>query len=203
MIRSFVPVAVAGLAAVGFVSTATANINIELRPVSSVVMLGDQAEIGVYLVSDDATTQFSGAADIILDWDTTYLDFAGLVDTGAHPLLSSAFPMTHPSQLNTSLTDGDGMYTAFALFNDDIPATPSGTLITTLLFDTVAETPGTQVLIPLLLGNGQTKVFDNITPNFNVLGTATGTSITIIPAPASALLLIFGCRLRHRRRRYV
>jgi hypothetical protein len=203
VIRSLAPVAVAGLVVLGVVSTAAADIDIELRPVSSIVTLGEQVEIGVYLVSDDATTQYSSAADIILNWETSYLDYAGLMDTGAHPLLSSGFPIAHPSQLNTTLTDGDGMYTAFAVFNDDIPATPSGTLITTLLFDTVAITPGTPLNIPVLLGNGETKVFDNITPNFNVLGTATGTMITIIPAPASALLLIFGCGFRYGRRRSV
>lgn len=192
---------VASIALLGWSGPADANIDVELRPINPVVTLGDQAEIGLYLVSDDASFQYSSAADIILAWDNLFLSLAGNDDTGAYPLLSSGFPAAHPSLLNTTFADGDAMYTAFSNFGDPVEATPGGTLITTLIFDTLQATAGTTIDVPLTLNGGETQVFDSDIPNFNVLGGTSGATISIvIPSPAGALLVV-GAMMGTRRRR--
>ena len=184
-------------------AAAWGDIIVELRPVNDTVTLGDVAEIGVWFVSDDPTTQHASAADVILTWDTTYLSLAGNDDTGAYGLLSSGFPAAHLSGLNQTFADGDALYVAFANFGDTIPASPSGVLATTLLFDTLALTAGTDIDIPLTLGTGETAVFDATAPNVNVVGSTVGATISIVPIPGPGGLLVLagGAVLMSKQRR--
>ncbi len=185
---------VTGMVLLASAATAQADIDLEYRPDFQSVTLGDIAEVGLYAVSDSAVNQSLSAADVVFDWDTTYLQLIGLDQTGAAPLLSSSFPLADPYGLNEAVPpqDGDGLYTAFASFSSAVDATPAGTLLTTFRFQTLALTPGTPVDILTSGGNPSidSRVFDGVTPNTIVTGTLSGAVIEIVPEPASALLLM-------------
>src|SRR5262245_61181012 len=117
--------------------SAGANINVQFRPVHQVVNVGQQTGIGVFVVSDSAQVQLMSAAQIIVGWNPTFLRLLGNSQTGATPLLSSGFPVPDPHGLNEASPpqDGNGLYVASANFLNPVPATPAGTLLTTLLFE--------------------------------------------------------------------
>lgn len=172
---------------------ADAFINVEFRAFTPSVSVGQTAQVGVFVVSDSSSDQLMSAAQIILRWDTAYLRLLGNSQVGATPLLSSGFPMPEPYGLNeaTPPQDGDGIYFAFSLFGTPTHATPAGTLLTTLAFETLQMTPltGIDILVSGGAPSGRTTVFDGTTPNTDVTGTLTGAGITIVPAPAASAML--------------
>jgi hypothetical protein len=183
-------------------STALGDINIDLVPVSNVVSVGDVVEIQVYITSDSSVDQFTSAVDMIFSWETSYLQLNGNSQVGAVNLLASGFP-SDPWGINDANPpqSGTGVYTAFAPLGDPVAATPSGTLLTTLLFTALAATPATYIDILESLGGGTTTVFDGTQPNTPVTGDLNGTFVTIIPAPG--VLGVFALAMlgsRHRRR---
>lgn len=183
---------------------AVASINLTLQPVNPVADVGDVVEIRVYATSDSASNQLLSAVQMILGWQTPYLQLLGNHQAGAVPLLASGFPAGDPWGLNESNPpqNGVGMYQAFAPLGNPVAATPAGALLTTLRFLALAPTPATPVDILPSAGSpvGFTIVFDGTTPNTNVTGVLTGTSITIIPAPAGVLVLVLGGMMNRRRR---
>lgn len=185
------------LLAMGFsVSPVVAAIGLEFRPAGQTVNLGDTVGVGLYAVSDSSVDQLLSAADVIFGWDNAVLMLIGLDQTGAAPLLASFFPAGDPHGLNEAVppADGDGLYTAWANLGSPVAATPAGTLLTTFLFSADALTPGTDLLILPSGGNpiGYTTVWDGTTANTPVTGTLQGAQITIVPEPASALLVVLG-----------
>ena len=50
-------------------SPARADIDIDLRPLSQSVMVNDPVNIGMYAVSDSASSQFFSSMDVIISWD--------------------------------------------------------------------------------------------------------------------------------------
>mgnify|MGYP003870669729 CR=1 FL=1 len=201
-----VGVVLAGVGALAACPIAEANINVEFRPSQPFYNVGDVVRVGVYATSDSASNQLLSAAQIIFDWDIAFLQLTGNSGIGAVSLLSSGFPSPDPYGLNEANPpmDGNGLYVAFANFGSPVAATPSGTLLTTLVFSALAETAATPVDILASGGSplGRTTVFDGTIPNFDVTGTLTGASITIVPAPGAAT---FGgvvvCTMLGRRRR--
>ncbi len=174
---------------------ALANIDLEFRPPGQTASVGDTVNIGLYAVSDDETDQLLAAAQVIISWDPSYLQLLGNDDTGAVPLLSSGFPSNDPFNLNEVVPpqDGDGLYVAFALLGNPVPATPEGVLLTTFQFLALADTPQTPVDILESGGDpaGETIVFDGTVPNLDVTGTLIGSVVEIIlePLPNPTLLL--------------
>jgi len=177
-------------------SACQANINIEFRTVLPSYVVGNTVGVGVFVRSDSGSNQLMSAAQIIIGWDTTFLRLLGNSNAGAVPLLSSGFPMPDPYGLNEASPpqDGNGLYVAFANFGMPVAATPAGTLLTTLQFQALAETLATPVSIIRSGGNpvGNTTVFDGTIPNFDVTGTLTGSTVTIVPAPTAGLVVLFG-----------
>ena len=180
-----------------------ANINLEYRPGSQTVAVGQTVGIGLYAVSDDASVQTLSAVDLVFGWDPGFLDLLGLDPTGAAPLLSSAFPGADPFGLNESVPpqDGDGLYLALANLGSPVGATPGGTLLTTFQFQTLGVTAGT--VVEMLVSGGSparaTTVFDGNVPNLDVTGTLGSASVAVIPGPASAVLALIGIGVARRR----
>lgn len=197
--------AASSAAAIVLSASAHGAVNLELRPVSSTVLVGNTVSVGLYAVSDSASNQTVAAIDAILFWNPSLLLFTGNNQVGAVPLLASTFfsPDGHGLNESTLPTDGDAMYSAFAQFNNPFNATPAGTLVTTFTFTALAQTPGTPISLPASAGSpaGFTTVFGGGGPNINVTGSIGGTTITVIPAPMTgAGMLAVGGLVAARRR---
>ena len=186
---------------------ARANIDLELRPVNQVVTVGSTINLGLYAVSDSPSDQLLSAAQVIISWNVSYAQLSGLNNAGGAPLLSSAFG-PEPFGLNSSLVDGDAMWVGYAPLGaaNSIPATPGGTLLTTLQFLALAPTTGNTLIdiIPAA-GNplGHTIVFDGTTPNVDVTGEIDGALVQIVavPAPPVVAAAALGLFTMHPRRR--
>lgn len=183
--RNSVPVGAAVVAAL-LAAPATAEINLELRPVSRTVFLGldDEVEIGLFAVSDNAGDQLLAALQVIIQWDPGLLELLGNHGDGAVAMLSSGFP-ADPFGLNEANPpqDGNGIYVGFAPIGNPAAATPAGSLITTFVFRPLAVTPGTPIDILHTAGDppGETIVFDGKVANLDVTGTISGGVVEIAP----------------------
>jgi len=183
---------------------AVAEVNLELRALAQTKNVGQQVNLGVYAVSDSAANQFMGSGNVVLGWNPTYLTLLGLSQAGASPqVLSAAFPPLDPYGINEASppADGSGIIQVIGqLSGPEISATPSGTLLTTIRFNAVAQTPLTLVSILNFAGSppAPTQVFDG--PN-DVTGTLGSAAVTIVPEPASILLLLALAAIARRQRK--
>ena len=188
-------------------ATASANVNLEFRPVASTINLGNTAQIGLYATWDGSGLgQTASAIEVAFGWDTSFLSLLGLDGTGGATLISSGFPAAGSGGLNEAAVpaDGDGFYLAFASLGTPIDTTVAGgALVTTFLFQGLNLTPGTPIDMLASAGSPvvETRVFDGVIPNTVVTGTLSGTSITIVPAPSGLIILGFAAMGVQRRRR--
>lgn len=172
-------------------------INLELRPADQTVSIAaGTVGVSLYAVSDSGVNQLLSAINAIVQWDPALLELIGLDASGAVTLLASGFP-DDPFKLNESNPpqDGDGLYVAFAPLGNPVAATPAGTLITTFLFEPLATTPGTAVIILDAAGTPPTEtvVYDGTEPNLDVTGDLSGAVVEILPCcPAD---LDFDCNV--------
>lgn len=170
---------------------AHAEIGLTLIPVEDTVEVGETIEIEVYVVSDSSEDQLLAAAEMIFTWETEQMQLLGNHQDGAVELLSSGFPTTHPSDLNEAEPPQDGIavYMAWAPLGEPVAATPSGTLLTTIEFEALAEASDSPIDIVPAVGDPEdplaiTIVYDGTTPNTDVTGQLIDTSITIVsPCP--------------------
>ena len=194
------------LAAMAFlVSYAAADIDLEWRPLSQTVDVGDPVDIGLYAVSDSTEPQSFSSTQIILAWDPMYLELTGNDTTGALPLLSSSFMPGDSFGINEAEppADGDGMWVGLAPFGQELAATPEGSLLTTITFTALLETPGTWVTLldsaqypPL--PTGYTRMLN--LQGDNVLGSlGTPAQVIIVPEPSTLLLGAFAIVMVWRR----
>ncbi len=161
---------------------ALGDINLEFRPADqSVTLAEDAVSVGLYAVSDSAENQLLSAIQAIVQWDPSSLRLIGV---DRPPPYGPGF-IPDPFGLNESdpPQDGDGIYIAFAPLGTPVAATPDGTLITTLLFEPLAVTPGTAVSLLETAGSPptQTIVFDGTVPNLDVTGSLSGAVVEILP----------------------
>ncbi len=168
-------------------STARANINLEWRPESQAVRVDDTVSMGLYAVSDTSEDQLLMAADVFFTWAPSHLHLIGVDNTGAVPLLFSGFPATDPCNVNEVVPpqDGTGYYLAWANLGSPVAATPSGTLLTTFVFQAVSDTTLTEVAILENAGSGcDTTVWHGTIPNTDITGTL-GSGFVQIVLPCS------------------
>jgi hypothetical protein len=184
-----------------------ANINLELRPAFQSTFVGNTVSLDLYAVSSTLANESFGSAQMILTWNTTFVQLLGLDNTGSALLPSgaSAFIGGDPFGLNASMTDGDALWNGFAFAGGVVvtPALSGGTFLTS--FDFLALNPTvlpTLVDIPATGGNGGfTAVYSGTGPPYtNVTGTLTGGLIEIlIPGPGALAGLLGGILIVGRR----
>jgi hypothetical protein len=169
-------------------SPAAADINLELRPSTSKVFVGDEFTVSVYAVSDTPASQFLGAIEAVLQWPTGSVQLIAN-DGGGTPLSFQGFPVAGSAGLNESSLpqDGDALYIALGPLGVPVPATAGGTLITNLRF--VALAPDANAVVAIATSGGspprQTTVFSGIVPNLDVTGTLENAMVIIHPPPCS------------------
>jgi hypothetical protein len=171
------------LAALLGATSASANVNLELRPVQPVVTPGQVVEIGLYAVSDSGVDQMVRSAQVILEWDPMYLQLDSVhpcVNNGPYAwLMSGFFNDSGADGLNNTWTDGNAYYQAVGNFVAPAWATPAGLLVTTFRFNALLATPSVQVEMPHAYGTyTHTQVFGD-TPGVDVLGTLMAASVEI------------------------
>lgn len=180
-------------------------INLEWRQAAQTVQVGDTFGIGLYAVCDPGQTQLIRAADVVFQWDPTFLQLLGVTGSGAGtaPALSSELPVNDPYGLNGSTTppnDGDGYFRWWAALGQPVTITEMGVLLTTFRFTALATTPAT--LVSLAISGGDpildTRVFGGPEAGTIVTGTFGQATVTVrepgsvIPEPTAALLGLIG-----------
>jgi hypothetical protein len=122
---------------------APGTISLEWRPTLQTVSVGETVGIGLYAVSDSGEPEQFSAVQAVIAWDNEHLLLMGTDESGAIGLFSSGFPAGDAYNLNETSppADGDGLWVGLA-FPDPLPATPEGSLLTTVLFEALAPTSG-------------------------------------------------------------
>lgn len=170
---------------------ASALVNLEWRPIAQTTAPGGIAQMGLYAVSDNSQNQLFAAMDVIILWDTAYLDFVQIIK---EPFwFDDGFPTGEIFDINDNLHDGNAMYKAWAWPGTPVAATPQGLLCTTFQFSALAPVDPTYVNIGLVWSQYvQTIVFDAFVPTLDIKGTLGSAEVTIVPEPASLLALAAG-----------
>ncbi|MFQ5462547.1 MAG: hypothetical protein ACE5E5_07965 [Phycisphaerae bacterium] len=130
----------------GPVPPGTGQVDLAWVPMSTTVQVGDPIELGLYAISVDAIPDEIFSIDVVLNWDPAVLAFDTNINNGPYTWLLSFFPGNHP--LNATFLDGDAFYSGLSQLGIPAMATPApGLLVTTMRFDTVGLSPGTEVVI--------------------------------------------------------
>jgi uncharacterized protein (TIGR03382 family) len=192
------------VAAFAFGAPALASIDISLQPSLPQYSVGNQVAVGVYAFADPDEVQGMLSFQMIFTWDPSRLHLNGVSTLGGQPFTAIGFIHDAYGINETNPpTDGNAMLIGLGPLGSSIVVPQQGVLLTTLLFDALAPASGTPLTILPSAGSpvGTTVVYGDTGPNVSVTGTTTGTSITIIPAPCSAVLLAAGASILGRRRR--
>ena len=109
-------------------------IHLEWRPATQAVRVDATVNVGLYAVFEDIGGDNSGwisAMDVILDWDSSFLELTGVNNNGPYDWLSSGFPANVALDgLNDTWLDGDAFYSASSqFFGGQALATPDGLLV--------------------------------------------------------------------------
>ncbi len=176
------------LVAPGFAPQARAQaVDLRFSPTSSTVAVGDQVEIHLVAFSDGVQPVQFSAIDALLAWDPQFLLLLGVDDALASgSWLASSF-LLDPDGINADLSDGDGLYTALVQPGAPGLAQPGGSIITTLRFVALAETPATPLAFTPSLGLfGRTAVYPYAAPGVEVTGDIADVATVRIVGPPTA-----------------
>ena len=157
-------------------------VDLQLRPPSQTVRVGNPVNIGLYAVSDNAGNQPVGQIRAIISWNPAFIEFTGINNNGPYSWLSSGLPNDSGQDgLNNDLNDGNLLYECLGQLGNPALATPSGLLVATLQFTGVGTAPSSPVSLVSQIGSTVTQVFDNVPPTgMNVTGSLTSNAVQII-----------------------
>ncbi|MCK4340940.1 MAG: PEP-CTERM sorting domain-containing protein [Phycisphaerae bacterium] len=181
-------------------SSAVANIDLEWRPLDQTVEVGQPVGIGLYAASDSDEDQTFNSMQVIMEWDSAFLQLDGTDPTGGVGLATSAFTANDSWGFNETNppADGDGLWFGFAPIvwpPEELPATPEGSLLTTIMFTALDVTPSTLVnMLVTAQKPGHPVCYTQIwSGTSNVVGQLGGAAdVTIIPEPAGLALFAAG-----------
>ena len=166
---------------------ALAGINLEWRPLTQTVNVGEPVGVGLFAVSDTGQNEPFNSAQVIMTWENSFLQLTGVNQAGAvlqPPSDSSGFPAGDSfgsNELNPP-ADGDGIWFGFVEVGQTRNATTAGSLLTTIMFTALANTPATPVtMLYSAQKPGRPMAYTKINQGtYNVLGTLSGPSIVTI-----------------------
>lgn len=119
-------------------------ISLEWRHTGDPVLVGDMVDVALYAVSNSGSDEDFNAAQIILTWEPAALRLIGVSHVGAAfmpPNDTSAFIAGDSWGLNEASppADGDGVWQGLVALGDLRYATADGTLLTTFVFEALAD----------------------------------------------------------------
>ncbi len=162
---------VAGIAYLLIAAPVRADVNLEWRPDTAVVNVGETVLLELYVVGDTPPGQSVAAVDAILTWDPAVLSLQGSTSAGPGWLTVGFPPDGGLDGVNDTFADGDALLSAYAFLGNAVFADTNGARVATLAFEARAEAAGMPVEIPASIGTfTDTQVFDGDTPGLNVLG---------------------------------
>jgi hypothetical protein len=170
------------LIALLYCGPARGTVDLEWRPATQVVHVGDTVHIELYAVSSNGVTIWPmSAMDVLIKWDATTMELLGVLDNGPYAWFQSSFPDDSALDgLNNTWADGDAKYTALSHFGNPALATPGGLLVNTFEFIALQATPANQLTIPPALGQySRTVVFGTAYPGHEITGALGGSTIII------------------------
>lgn len=186
-------------------------VGLEWRPMTQTVSVSDVVGLGLYAVSLSGNDEPFNSAQVVIAWDPAYLQLLGVDQTGAAlqpPADSSSFPAGDSWNINeaTPPADGDGIWQGLVELGNVRTATTAGTLLTTLEFTALAETPCTEVtMLPSLQKPGYVRGWSKVVQEtFNVLdygNLPSAACVEIVPEPTTLVGLTMLTAIARRRRR--
>ncbi|MCB9916710.1 MAG: hypothetical protein H6828_16430 [Planctomycetes bacterium] len=161
--------------------------DLSLSPPAALASVGDVVEVRLVATAQNASPTAIGALDAVLVYDAAVLQLLGSDQTGAGYAWLAAGFFNDPDGINTSIADGDAIFTALAQITTPASAPPPpGLVVTTLRFQALAPSAGSVVSFAPTMGSfASTKVLDFFVPGQNITGDIGATAvITIAGAPA-------------------
>lgn len=136
-------------------------VDLELRPVTPTVEVGETVDVGLYAVSADGPDQTVGFVGAILLWDETALVLTGESNAGAFAWGTSGFP-SESGGLNITFSDGDAYFQAIVSEGGPLAtATSDGALVTTFQFTALSAATGpTPIMIETCVAATCSRVLD-------------------------------------------
>jgi len=166
----------------GYPLTAFGAVNLELRPATQTIQVGNTVNLGLYAVSTTGGPTPVGRIRAVLSWNPSRLDLLGINNNGPYTWLITGFPDDSSGDgINNSFDDGNAFYEALSQFSPLAQATPAGLLVTTFQFTALTTGSNTNVTIIPQLGSTVTEVLNALPPSgTNVTGTLGSATVTII-----------------------
>ncbi len=158
------------------------DVDLELRPESDTVEIGEPVNVGLYAVSSNSDSDEAfGSLQAILQWDPEVLTLLGLDNNGPYVWLISDFmDDSQIDGLNDTFEDGDAFYVGLRNLSSDPVATPDGLLVTTFQFEAVGAAEGSVLYIPKSSGSiTVTAVYDDEIPGWPVTGTLGSATVSV------------------------
>lgn len=168
-------------------ASAWGKVDLILSPTTQTKATGQLVEVTLSAQWDGTPGQQFSAADIILHWDTAHLTYQSFSVSGAGYSWFVAGFLNDPDGINTTLADGDGLFTVLALpgVPATAPAAPATLLIAKFTFLATGGTPGTVISMPATQGAfGQTRVL-GATAGSVVTGSISSTATVTVVQPCS------------------
>ena len=172
-------------------ASSAAVVDLAWSPATVSVEVGDTVQLELWAYADE-DLDFN-SAQAILTWDAALQTLTGNIDPPYPPppatsIWSSSFPFGDSFGLNEASPlplDGDGLWVGEVAIGQTLPVTPAGLLLTTLTFEAVAPTAGTEVaILPQLQlpGHPLARSKFNVGTQ-NVLGTIGPPAVVVITEP--------------------
>lgn len=167
--------------------TAVASVDMILTPSNQSRAVGQFVDVTLSIQANGPVAEQSSGLDAILQWDPTKLDFVSAdTSVAGYPWFVAGF-LPNPDGLNTTLTDGDGMYTVLASPGSPAlaPTAPGVLVVVKFRFLALAASSGTVVeLLPSFGSFSRTRVLGS-TAGSEITGDISSTATVKIIAPCS------------------